>query len=51
MQYQTAYLVIELGLKRQDFFKPLMLFRKIIESLINNPDESPITIFVTMAVK
>lgn len=38
---------IELGLKRKDIFKPLTLFRKIVEYHINNPDESYITIAVT----
>ncbi|MEG4066278.1 condensation domain-containing protein [Microcoleus sp. Pol11C2] len=38
---------IELGLKRKDFFKPLKIFRKIIEYYIDNPDESPLTISVT----
>jgi hypothetical protein len=37
---------IELGLKRKDFFKPLMMFRKIVEYYIHNPDESA-TISVT----
>ncbi|MBD2040884.1 phthiocerol/phthiodiolone dimycocerosyl transferase family protein [Microcoleus sp. FACHB-672] len=38
---------IKLGLKRKDFFKPLMLFRKIVEYYIDHPDESPLTIAVT----
>jgi len=38
---------IELGLKRKDFFKPLMLFRKILEYCIDNPDELLLTISVT----
>ncbi len=37
---------IELGLKRKNFFKPLMMFRKIVEYYIHNPDESA-TISVT----
>jgi NRPS condensation-like uncharacterized protein len=37
---------IELDVKRKDFFKPLMMFRKIIEYYIDNPDESA-TISVT----
>jgi NRPS condensation-like uncharacterized protein len=32
---------IELGLKRKDFFKPLMVLRKIFEYYIDNPDVSP----------
>jgi NRPS condensation-like uncharacterized protein len=38
---------IELGLKRKDFFKPLMMFRKILEYYIDKPDEFPVTISVT----
>ena len=38
---------IELGLKRKDFFKPLMMFRKILEYYIDNPDELLLTISVT----
>ncbi|WP_445245736.1 phthiocerol/phthiodiolone dimycocerosyl transferase family protein [Microcoleus sp. OTE_8_concoct_300] len=38
---------IELGLKRKDFFKPLMLFRRIIEYYIKNPEEFLITSGVT----
>ncbi|MEG4810201.1 condensation domain-containing protein [Microcoleus sp. F8-D3] len=38
---------IELGLKTQDIFKPLTLFRKIVEYHINNPDEAYVTIAVT----
>jgi NRPS condensation-like uncharacterized protein len=38
---------IELGLKRKDFFKPLMMFRKILEYYIDNPDELVLTISVT----
>jgi len=38
---------IELGLKRKDIFKPLMLFRKILEYCIDNPDELLLTISVT----
>lgn len=38
---------LKLGLKRKDIFKPLMMFRKIIEYHIENPDESQLTIAVT----
>ncbi|MEG4288059.1 condensation domain-containing protein [Microcoleus sp. C2C3] len=38
---------IELGLKRKDFFKPLMMLRKILEYYIDNPDELLLTISVT----
>ena len=38
---------IEIGLKRKDFFKPLMIFRKITEYYIHNPDESNLTISVS----
>lgn len=38
---------IELGLKRKDIFKPLMMFRKIVEYYIDNPDEFSLTISVT----
>ena len=38
---------LHVGVKNKDFFKPLMLFRKIIEFYIDNPDESPLTVSVT----
>ncbi len=38
---------IELGVKRKDFFKPLMMFRKMVEYYIDHPDESQLTIAVT----
>jgi Uncharacterized protein containing a NRPS condensation (elongation) domain len=37
---------IALGVKRKDFFKPLMMFRKLVEYYIDNPDKSS-TISVT----
>jgi len=38
---------IEISLKRKEIFKPLMMFRKLIEYYIDNPDEFPSTIGVT----
>ena len=38
---------IEISLKRQDIFKPLMIFRKLIEYYIDNPEEFPSTIGVS----
>jgi len=38
---------IEIGLKRKDIFKPLMMFRKIFQYYIDNPDNFPNTIAVT----
>jgi hypothetical protein len=38
---------IELGLKRKDFFKPVMMFRKLMEYYIDNPDEFQSAIGVT----
>ena len=38
---------IEFSLKRKDIFKPLMIYRKLIEYYIDNPDEFPVTISVT----
>jgi NRPS condensation-like uncharacterized protein len=38
---------IESSLKRKDIFKPLMMYRKLIEYYIDNPDEFPVTISVT----
>ncbi|MEB3277790.1 MAG: condensation domain-containing protein [Lyngbya sp.] len=38
---------IEAGLKRKDIFKPIMMFRKILEFYIENPDNSSITVSVT----
>jgi hypothetical protein len=38
---------IEISLKRQEFFKPLMMFRKLIEYYIDNPEEFPSAIGVT----
>ena len=38
---------IEISLKRKEIFKPLMMFRKLIEYYIDNPEEFPSTIGVT----
>ena len=38
---------IELGLKREDIFKPIVIFKKIIKYYIDNPDSSPLTVSVT----
>ncbi len=38
---------IELGLKRKDMFKPLILFRKIVEFYVERPDEALITVSIT----
>jgi NRPS condensation-like uncharacterized protein len=38
---------IESSLKTKDIFKPLMMYRKLIEYYIDNPDEFPVTISVT----
>lgn len=38
---------IEFSLNRKDIFKPVMIFKKIIEYYIENPDKTPLTVSVT----
>jgi NRPS condensation-like uncharacterized protein len=38
---------LEAGLERNDIFIPVLMFRKMIESLLNRPNEVPVTVVLT----